>query len=129
MMNKRFFIVVKLVGMAALAALAGCEAVSAAAYQAHGPEDIKAEYVPQKQPTLVLVENFSGGSVQETDTAALVVDLMRELTARYQLKGICLTGFGMDDDISRSAAAGFHEHLTKPVDLQRLEAVIESLAN
>jgi len=56
------------------------------------------------------------------------LELMRELRERYQLMGICLSGFGMEDDIKRSIAAGFDHHLTKPVDLRKLEAVIESLA-
>jgi CheY-like chemotaxis protein len=55
------------------------------------------------------------------------LDLMRELRDRYNLKGICLTGFGMDADISRSAEAGFHHHLTKPIDLTKLERVIDTL--
>jgi PAS domain S-box-containing protein len=37
------------------------------------------------------------------------------------LRGLALSGFGMDDDIARSRAAGFTEHLTKPVDFARLQ--------
>ena len=56
------------------------------------------------------------------------LELMRELKGRYGLKGICLSGFGMDDDIRQSEAAGFAAHVTKPVDLNRLESLIEQIA-
>ena len=56
------------------------------------------------------------------------LDLMRQLRQRYQIKGICLSGFGMEDDLGRSADAGFQHHLTKPVDLRLLERAIESAA-
>ncbi len=51
-------------------------------------------------------------------------DLMRVLSKRHGLKGIALSGYGMDEDIKRSLAAGFARHLTKPVDLRRLIDVI-----
>jgi len=54
------------------------------------------------------------------------LDLMRQLRERYNLQGICLSGFGMEDDIARSADAGFRHHLTKPVDLRKLESVIQT---
>lgn len=51
-------------------------------------------------------------------------DLMRVLAKRHGLKGIALSGYGMDEDIQRALAAGFARHLTKPVDLRRLIDVI-----
>ena len=51
-------------------------------------------------------------------------DLMRAIRQRYDIRGIALSGYGMDEDVRRSEAAGFAEHLTKPVDLGRLEAAI-----
>ncbi len=48
-------------------------------------------------------------------------ELMAELQGRAGLVGIALTGYGMDDDISRSHAAGFVAHLTKPVSAQDLD--------
>jgi PAS domain S-box-containing protein len=54
------------------------------------------------------------------------LDLMRQLRERYHLQGICLSGFGMEEDIARSADAGFRHHLTKPVDLRKLESVIQT---
>ncbi|HEX3131518.1 MAG TPA: ATP-binding protein [Thermoanaerobaculia bacterium] len=55
-------------------------------------------------------------------------DLMRSLSQRYQLRGIALSGYGMEDDIRRSREAGFEQHLTKPVNLQALEAAIQQVA-
>jgi PAS domain S-box-containing protein len=50
--------------------------------------------------------------------------LMRELAASTRLVGIALSGFGTEEDVRQSRAAGFLDHLTKPVDLNRLEAAI-----
>jgi CheY-like chemotaxis protein len=52
-------------------------------------------------------------------------DLMAELSAHYPLQGIALTGYGMEDDVSESRAAGFATHLTKPV---RIRMIDEALA-
>jgi two-component system, chemotaxis family, CheB/CheR fusion protein len=52
------------------------------------------------------------------------LDLMRELGKRYHLRGIALSGYGMDEDIRRSLDAGFLRHLTKPVSPKTLEAAI-----
>ena len=52
------------------------------------------------------------------------LDLMRELGGRYGLRGIALSGYGMDEDIQRSRDAGFAPHLTKPVTLQMLQEAI-----
>jgi CheY-like chemotaxis protein len=54
---------------------------------------------------------------------------MRELREKYHLTGICLSGYGMDQDIRRSKEAGFARHLTKPVDFRRLKATIESVVS
>lgn len=56
------------------------------------------------------------------------LDLMRELRQRHGLQGICLSGYGMEDDVARSADAGFTRHLTKPVDLDKLQAAIDTIA-
>ena len=42
------------------------------------------------------------------------------------LKGIALSGFGMDEDIARSHQAGFIEHVTKPVNFDELRRVIDN---
>ena len=51
-------------------------------------------------------------------------DLMRQLRSTLGLRGIALSGYGMEEDIARSREAGFAEHLVKPVDLQTLQAAI-----
>jgi CheY-like chemotaxis protein len=57
------------------------------------------------------------------------MDLMRELAARYGLRGIALSGYGTEEDVRRSLEAGFSRHLTKPVNFQALEAVIHEAAS
>jgi PAS domain S-box-containing protein len=51
-------------------------------------------------------------------------DLMAELRTRYGLKGVALTGYGMDEDMHRSHSAGFVTHLTKPVSVKALERAL-----
>jgi signal transduction histidine kinase len=53
-------------------------------------------------------------------------ELMQELGGRG-LRGIALSGFGMESDINRARASGFSEHLTKPINFDRLEKVIQQL--
>ncbi|HSU67420.1 MAG TPA: ATP-binding protein [Tepidisphaeraceae bacterium] len=47
-------------------------------------------------------------------------ELMEELRRQRPIPGIALSGFGMDEDVERSKAAGFAQHLTKPVNFQSL---------
>ena len=54
-------------------------------------------------------------------------DLMRELRQRYGLRGIALSGYGMEEDIRKSMEAGFEKHLTKPVSLQALRAALQEV--
>jgi len=54
-------------------------------------------------------------------------DLVRETKRRQSLKAIALSGFGMDDDVQRSLDAGFDYHLTKPINFQDLQSVLEKL--
>jgi CheY-like chemotaxis protein len=56
------------------------------------------------------------------------VDLMSELTRDYGLRGIALSGYGMDEDLARSSNAGFIAHLVKPIDVDRLYRVLEQAA-
>jgi signal transduction histidine kinase/DNA-binding response OmpR family regulator len=60
------------------------------------------------------------------------IELLRRLKVHFHnghppLKAIALSGFGMEEDLRRSREAGFVEHLTKPVDFEQLEAVIQQL--
>jgi PAS domain S-box-containing protein len=52
--------------------------------------------------------------------------LMAELSEQYGLKGIALTGYGMEQDLGRSLAAGFVTHLTKPIRMQDLETALRT---
>lgn len=57
------------------------------------------------------------------DESGLV--LMKKLREkRPDLPGICLSGYGMEDDLAACREAGFTDHLTKPVDMKRLHAAI-----
>jgi CheY-like chemotaxis protein len=55
------------------------------------------------------------------------LDLMQKLSSTYGLRGIALSGFGMESDREQSAAAGFARHLTKPVDVAVLRQTIDEL--
>ena len=52
------------------------------------------------------------------------VELMTHLR-NAGVRGIAISGFGMGADLEKSLAAGFSEHLVKPLDFSRLEAAIE----
>jgi PAS domain S-box-containing protein len=51
--------------------------------------------------------------------------LMSELRAEFGLKGIALTGYGMEQDVARSQSAGFVAHLTKPIRMESLKKVLQ----
>jgi CheY-like chemotaxis protein len=55
------------------------------------------------------------------------LDLLRKIRARRNVPALALSGFGMDEDIDRSREAGFSDHLTKPVSIDRLQAAISQL--
>ena len=43
-------------------------------------------------------------------------ELMRDLRDQYNLRGIAVSGFGMEQDQARSKEVGFHRfHIVKPV--------------
>lgn len=53
------------------------------------------------------------------------LSLMARIRAiRPTLPGICLSGYGTEEDMIACKKAGFTEHLTKPIDISRLEATI-----
>ncbi|MEO6874668.1 MAG: PAS domain S-box protein [Opitutaceae bacterium] len=107
----------------------------------HAPTRIALEALLKRRNFQV----FSAGSVGEAQAIAgrekidVVIsdiglpdgsgfELMTELRDRYGLKGIALTGYGMESDLIRSHAAGFVNHLTKPVKMQSLDEALASLA-
>jgi len=55
------------------------------------------------------------------------LELLKAIRAKRDVKAVALSGFGMDEDIERSQQAGFADHLTKPVSIDRLQAAIAQL--
>jgi CheY-like chemotaxis protein len=53
-------------------------------------------------------------------------ELLAELHGRHGLVGIALTGYGMEEDVSRSQAAGFVAHLTKPITVEALDSALSA---
>lgn len=53
------------------------------------------------------------------------IDFIRAFRKASAAPAIALTGFGTDDDVRRSIDAGFTAHLTKPVNFEQLERLIE----
>ena len=53
------------------------------------------------------------------------IELMEKLKSNHPIFGIALTGFGMEEDLRKSHDVGFNHHLVKPVDLNRLDALIQ----
>jgi signal transduction histidine kinase len=56
-----------------------------------------------------------------------VAKRLRELRGVYPAPVVAVTGYDRDADKQRSAEAGFVEHLVKPIDLAKLQQVVESL--
>ena len=54
-------------------------------------------------------------------------ELMVQLRARHGLRGIALSGYGMEQDMERTREAGFIAHLVKPVDFNQLRRTLELL--
>ena len=54
-------------------------------------------------------------------------ELMRELLARGPVVGIALTGSTAPADIARCRAAGFAQHIPKPVTIEQLEEALAKL--
>lgn len=55
-------------------------------------------------------------------------DLFRTLRAQKQIFGIALSGYGMEEDICRSRDVGFAHHLVKPVDLNKLDSLLQQIS-
>ena len=56
-------------------------------------------------------------------TGYQLISLLRE---KYGVRGIAISGLGMQSDLARSISAGFSYHLKKPVNVRDLEAAIAS---
>ena len=55
------------------------------------------------------------------------LELIRQIRQTREVNAIAVSGYGMDEDIRRSQEAGFFEHLTKPISLDRLQEVIDRI--
>ncbi len=53
------------------------------------------------------------------------IDLIQTLQSKRPIFGIALTGFGMENDIRKGREAGFQHHLVKPIDLNKLDLLIQ----
>jgi signal transduction histidine kinase len=80
------------------------------------------ERIPQFAPSLVLLDIGLPGMDG--------YEVARRLRLRPELAGvrlIAVTGYGQAEDQQRARAAGFDDHLIKPVDLMRLRTIIAEL--
>jgi len=106
----------------------------------HAPTRVALERLLQRRNfRVVAAANFTEArAAAEREPIDLVVsdiglpdgngyELMAELKERFALKGIALTGYGMESDIARSHSAGFVAHLTKPVTVQALDHALAAI--
>jgi signal transduction histidine kinase/CheY-like chemotaxis protein len=57
------------------------------------------------------------------------LEMMKQLRDKFGLKGIAVSGYGMNDDVERSREAGFFHHLTKPISMVGLRKVVADFAS
>ena len=57
------------------------------------------------------------------------LELIHGLGDGRKVPAIAMSGFGSDEDVELSTGAGFAEHLTKPIDLNRLESAIRRVTS
>lgn len=57
------------------------------------------------------------------ESGLVLMKKIREL--QPNMPGLCMSGYGMESDLQACKDVGFSEHLTKPVDVQRLLAAIK----
>jgi CheY-like chemotaxis protein len=77
---------------------------------------------PQFRPRLAVLDiGLPGMNGYELAAKLLELPEMRNTTL------IAMTGYGQSKDQRRSAAAGFHHHLVKPVEPAALQAIIDAL--
>jgi signal transduction histidine kinase len=90
-------------------------------------------YVVRKAATLAQArEQLTGhldlviSDIELPDGSGL--ELMREMGGDGGVPGIAMSGFGSEEDVQLSQQAGFAIHLTKPIDIARLDAAIQQFA-
>ncbi len=58
------------------------------------------------------------------------INLMRKLCEiKPDIKGIALSGYGMEDDVKECYKAGFIDHITKPIEFPRLRMAIQKIVS
>jgi CheY-like chemotaxis protein len=55
------------------------------------------------------------------------LELIQRIRQTRTVLALALSGFGMEEDVQRSRDAGFADHLTKPVSIDRLQSAISDL--
>ena len=55
------------------------------------------------------------------------IDFIKAARAICQTPAVALTGYGMAEDTDRCLQAGFEEHLTKPIDIDRLQQALSRI--
>jgi two-component system, chemotaxis family, CheB/CheR fusion protein len=81
--------------------------------------ELALELLETFKPEVILLDiNMPGLSGYEVATQ------IRAKASHEHLKLVALTGYGQAEDVERTKAAGFDDHLVKPVDLVRLEEVL-----
>jgi PAS domain S-box-containing protein len=56
-------------------------------------------------------------------------DLVREAKRMQPVKSVALSGFGTEEDVRQSTAAGFDYHVTKPIDFPDLQSLLQKIAS
>ena len=55
------------------------------------------------------------------------IDFIKAAREICQTPAVALSGYGMAEDIDRCLQAGFEEHLTKPIDIDRLQKTLSNI--
>jgi CheY-like chemotaxis protein len=81
------------------------------------------EVAPEYRPEVVLLDiGLPGMSGYD------VAQRLREVPGFSDVVLVAVTGYGQDNDRSRSREAGFDHHLVKPVEPDKLQALIASVS-
>lgn len=56
-------------------------------------------------------------------------ELMERLGSSRPPNAIAMSGFGMTNDMEKSRAVGYRDHLIKPIDLDEFDRVLAEVAN
>jgi PAS domain S-box-containing protein len=56
-------------------------------------------------------------------------ELMQQIKSRHSMKGIAMSGYGLEEDLRKSREAGFSHHVVKPANVDQLEQAIRRIVN